>query len=53
MVFGGQRFDVEHLVEYVETATSLGFDALSVNDHMVFAGQIRRFAKEVIPLLDA
>jgi alkanesulfonate monooxygenase SsuD/methylene tetrahydromethanopterin reductase-like flavin-dependent oxidoreductase (luciferase family) len=36
MDLGGQRFDVEHLVEYVETATALGFDAVSVNDHMVF-----------------
>lgn len=37
MDFGGQRFDVEHLVEYVETATAaLGFDAVAVNDHMVF-----------------
>jgi alkanesulfonate monooxygenase SsuD/methylene tetrahydromethanopterin reductase-like flavin-dependent oxidoreductase (luciferase family) len=36
MDFGGQRFGVEHLVEYVETATALGFDAVAVNDHMVF-----------------
>jgi alkanesulfonate monooxygenase SsuD/methylene tetrahydromethanopterin reductase-like flavin-dependent oxidoreductase (luciferase family) len=36
MDFGDQRFAVEHLVEYVETATGLGFDAVSVNDHMVF-----------------
>jgi hypothetical protein len=36
MDFGGQRLDVEHLVEYVETATALGFDAVAVNDHMVF-----------------
>lgn len=36
MDFGGQRFGVQHLVEYVETATALGFDAISVNDHMVF-----------------
>lgn len=36
MDFGGQRYDVEHLVEYVETATSLGFDAIAANDHMVF-----------------
>ncbi len=34
--FGGQRFAVDHLVEYVETATALGFDAVSANDHMVF-----------------
>ena len=36
MGLGGQRFSVEHLVEYVETATALGFDAVAVNDHMVF-----------------
>lgn len=36
MDFGGRRFDVDHLREYVETATALGFDAVSVNDHMVF-----------------
>jgi alkanesulfonate monooxygenase SsuD/methylene tetrahydromethanopterin reductase-like flavin-dependent oxidoreductase (luciferase family) len=36
MGFEGQRFSVEHLVEYVEVATSLGFDAVAVNDHMVF-----------------
>jgi alkanesulfonate monooxygenase SsuD/methylene tetrahydromethanopterin reductase-like flavin-dependent oxidoreductase (luciferase family) len=36
MDFGGQRFGVEHLVEYVETASALGFDAISANDHMVF-----------------
>ena len=29
MDFGDQRFAVEHLVEYVETATALGFDAVS------------------------
>ena len=37
MDFGGQRFDVDHLVEYVETATALGFDAVSVNDHLAFS----------------
>jgi alkanesulfonate monooxygenase SsuD/methylene tetrahydromethanopterin reductase-like flavin-dependent oxidoreductase (luciferase family) len=37
MDLGGQRFDVGHLVEYVETATRLGFDAIAVNDHMVFS----------------
>jgi len=36
MDFGRQKFGVAHLVEYVETATALGFDAVSVNDHMVF-----------------
>ena len=34
--FGARRFAIEHLQEYVETATGLGFDAVSVNDHMVF-----------------
>jgi alkanesulfonate monooxygenase SsuD/methylene tetrahydromethanopterin reductase-like flavin-dependent oxidoreductase (luciferase family) len=34
--FGGQRFDLDHLVGYAETATELGFDAVSVNDHLVF-----------------
>jgi alkanesulfonate monooxygenase SsuD/methylene tetrahydromethanopterin reductase-like flavin-dependent oxidoreductase (luciferase family) len=34
--FGGQRFDLAHLVDYVETAAELGFDAVSVNDHLVF-----------------
>jgi alkanesulfonate monooxygenase SsuD/methylene tetrahydromethanopterin reductase-like flavin-dependent oxidoreductase (luciferase family) len=34
--FGGPRLTVERLVEYAETATRLGFDALSVNDHLVF-----------------
>ena len=36
MDFGDQRFAVDRLEEYVETATALGFDAVSVNDHMVF-----------------
>jgi len=36
MDFGSQRFGIERLVEYVETATALGFDAVTVNDHMVF-----------------
>ena len=35
MDFGGQRYDVDHLVEYVETATALGFEGISANDHMV------------------
>ncbi len=34
--FGGQRFDADHLASYVEAATGLGFDAVSVNDHLVF-----------------
>jgi alkanesulfonate monooxygenase SsuD/methylene tetrahydromethanopterin reductase-like flavin-dependent oxidoreductase (luciferase family) len=36
MDFGAQRFDIEHLVEYVQTATALGFDAVSANDHLLF-----------------
>lgn len=36
MGFGGQRFGVERLVEYVELAGALGFDAVAVNDHVVF-----------------
>jgi alkanesulfonate monooxygenase SsuD/methylene tetrahydromethanopterin reductase-like flavin-dependent oxidoreductase (luciferase family) len=36
MDFGGPRLSVERLVEYAETATRLGFDAVSVNDHLVF-----------------
>lgn len=37
MDFGDQRFDLDHLAEYVDTAIDLGFDAIAVNDHMVFA----------------
>jgi len=37
MDFGDQRFDIEYLVHYVETATELGFDAVSANDHMLFS----------------
>jgi alkanesulfonate monooxygenase SsuD/methylene tetrahydromethanopterin reductase-like flavin-dependent oxidoreductase (luciferase family) len=36
MDLGGQRFAVDHLVDYVETATALGFEAVSANDHVVF-----------------
>jgi alkanesulfonate monooxygenase SsuD/methylene tetrahydromethanopterin reductase-like flavin-dependent oxidoreductase (luciferase family) len=36
MDFGDGRFAIEHLAEYVETAATLGFDAVSANDHMVF-----------------
>ena len=36
MDFGGQRFGVDRLVEYVELAAALGFDSVAVNDHMVF-----------------
>jgi alkanesulfonate monooxygenase SsuD/methylene tetrahydromethanopterin reductase-like flavin-dependent oxidoreductase (luciferase family) len=37
MDFGGHPYTLEHLVAYAETATQLGFDALAVNDHIVFA----------------
>jgi alkanesulfonate monooxygenase SsuD/methylene tetrahydromethanopterin reductase-like flavin-dependent oxidoreductase (luciferase family) len=37
MDFGQARWSAEWLVEYVETATALGFDAVCANDHMVFA----------------
>jgi Helix-turn-helix domain of resolvase len=36
MDFGDQRVAVEHLVEYAESATGLGFDSVSADDHMVF-----------------
>src|SRR6185503_4195332 len=36
MDFGAQRFDIDYLVHYVETATTLGFDAVSANDHLLF-----------------
>ena len=37
MDFGDCRWTVEDLVAYVEDATSLGFDAVCANDHMVFS----------------
>ena len=37
MDFGDARWSVGRLVEYVETATSLGFEAVCANDHMIFA----------------
>lgn len=37
MDLGGPRWGVESLVEYVETATSLGFEAICANDHLVFS----------------
>jgi probable F420-dependent oxidoreductase len=37
MDFGGHPFTLDHLVAYTKTAAQLGFDALSVNDHMVFS----------------
>ena len=36
MDFGAHRFGVEDLVQYVDTATALGFEAVSANDHLVF-----------------
>lgn len=35
--FDGKGFSLSRLSEYVKTATSLGFAALSVNDHFVFS----------------
>jgi probable F420-dependent oxidoreductase len=37
MDFGGHPYTLEHLIEYAKTATDLGFEALSANDHMVFS----------------
>jgi alkanesulfonate monooxygenase SsuD/methylene tetrahydromethanopterin reductase-like flavin-dependent oxidoreductase (luciferase family) len=37
MDFGGNPFTLDHLVAYTKTASQLGFSALSVNDHLVFA----------------
>jgi alkanesulfonate monooxygenase SsuD/methylene tetrahydromethanopterin reductase-like flavin-dependent oxidoreductase (luciferase family) len=37
MDFGDARWSVGRLVEYVETATALGFEAVCANDHMIFA----------------
>src|SRR5262249_49357656 len=37
MDFGGHPYTLDHLVTYTKTAARLGFDALSVNDHMVFS----------------
>jgi alkanesulfonate monooxygenase SsuD/methylene tetrahydromethanopterin reductase-like flavin-dependent oxidoreductase (luciferase family) len=37
MDFGGHPYTLDHLVSYTKTAAQLGFDALSVNDHMVFS----------------
>lgn len=37
MDFGGNPYTLEHLIGYTETAAQLGFAAISVNDHMVFA----------------
>jgi len=37
MDFGGHPYTFDHLADYADTATRLGFSALSVNDHMVFS----------------
>jgi alkanesulfonate monooxygenase SsuD/methylene tetrahydromethanopterin reductase-like flavin-dependent oxidoreductase (luciferase family) len=37
MDFGDQSFAVDRLVNYVQTATALGFDAIAANDHILFA----------------
>lgn len=37
MDFGGNPYTFEHLAAYTDTAASLGFAALAVNDHMVFS----------------
>ena len=37
MDFGGHPYTLDHLIAYTKTAAQLGFDALSVNDHMVFS----------------
>jgi alkanesulfonate monooxygenase SsuD/methylene tetrahydromethanopterin reductase-like flavin-dependent oxidoreductase (luciferase family) len=37
MDLGDPRWSVEALTEYVETATALGFEAVTSNDHLVFA----------------
>src|SRR4051812_21689170 len=37
MDFGGHPYTFDHLAAYTDTAASLGFSALSVNDHMVFS----------------
>src|ERR1700750_1899487 len=37
MDFGDAAWSVDRLVEYVETAAALGFEAVCANDHMVFA----------------
>ena len=37
MDFGGNRYTLEHLAAYTETAARLGLSAVSANDHMVFS----------------
>jgi alkanesulfonate monooxygenase SsuD/methylene tetrahydromethanopterin reductase-like flavin-dependent oxidoreductase (luciferase family) len=37
MDFGGQRYDLAHLSVFTKTAAELGFEAVAVNDHLLFA----------------
>jgi probable F420-dependent oxidoreductase len=37
MDFGGHPYTLDHLIAYTKAAAKLGFDALSVNDHVVFS----------------
>ena len=37
MDFGGHPYTLDHLIAYTKAAARLGFDAVAVNDHMVFA----------------
>ena len=42
MDFGGNPYTLEHLVGYTKVAAELGFQALAVNDHMVFSRAVAR-----------
>ena len=35
--FDGRSWSLRNLLEYTETAESLGFAALAANDHLIFA----------------
>jgi alkanesulfonate monooxygenase SsuD/methylene tetrahydromethanopterin reductase-like flavin-dependent oxidoreductase (luciferase family) len=37
MDFGGNPYSLDHLLAYTTTAAELGFDAIAVNDHLIFA----------------
>jgi alkanesulfonate monooxygenase SsuD/methylene tetrahydromethanopterin reductase-like flavin-dependent oxidoreductase (luciferase family) len=37
MDFGGHPYTLRHLVDYVATASELGFTSISANDHVVFS----------------
>ena len=37
MDFGGNPYTLDHLIDYAKTADALGFQALSMNDHLVFS----------------